>query len=27
VEKLSELKGSAKVSFEWAENRIKEWLS
>jgi len=27
VEKLSELKGSARVSFEWAENRIKEWLS
>jgi D-amino peptidase len=27
VEKLSQLEGSAKVTFEWAENRINEWLS
>jgi len=27
MKKLSELEGSAKVSFEWAENRINEWLS
>jgi len=27
VEKLSKLEGSQKVSYEWAENRIHEWLS
>jgi D-amino peptidase len=27
VGKLSQLKGSDKVSFEWAENRINKWLS
>ena len=27
VGKLSKLEGSSEVSFEWAENRINEWLS
>jgi D-amino peptidase len=27
VEKLSRLEGSDKVSFKWAENRIRRWLS